>query len=925
MVLAELDAGRDAALTAKAVADELGGDLALPMKPGDNVGRYRIVDSVGQGAMGVVYEAVDPKLERRVAVKTLRLSNRNPGAADMLREEARSLGLLQHPNVVPIFDLGRCATGWFIAMEFVDGQPLGTWCRGKPWMAIVDRFIDAARGLAAAHDAGVIHRDFKPANVLVGNDDRARVADFGIATSSSMPGRSHTLDASSSDAPAAHNPGTGTGSLIGTPAYMAPEQLQGRPATARSDQYAFFVALFEALDGTRPFAGANPAALLEQRREGAPKLARDDVPASLVEIIARGLSFEPEARHASMGAVADALVRARKPRFKGWVGVLGAGVVAVAVAVSWSQAAETGCKDAATAFESSWQNEHRPIVDDRWQSELSPSALTRLDQRFDGFVRTWASEYAASCEEVPAVRSAIQRCLERRATDFEAALEVSVAEETPRSKVLAVAIAATPRSSCNDSGSGGGETSLLSMLRSSSVDATLSRARSLYAAGRFSEVTALLSERWGAIERHGTAEQMGWAEYLRALNELYSGTSRSSFERLGVAHNLAITAGADELAAMIGYAAVTWAPVVTPASTEAWVQRALADTKRAGSVRIEILLQLALGRREHARGSLDRADERVAKVQALLDAHPEHEDLTWPLATLEGNIALGRHEGEPAVIAFEVALDRLRAYELAHTSQSLRTRAGLIQALLRVGDVESAGVLLDEYDRVLGPTDDLPTPRLVMRTLLYTAYYEALGDLASSLKELSRLFARIGPEDRNWINTATRLGLAHSSARDYASARNVLERVRVHQESTLGGDAQHLGITLHNLAEAEAGMGMAAQAAEHYREALAIADLNGTDTTLHAFALTGLGEVEFELGEVDAARMHLERSVAMPHDDEAERAEARASLARVLWRLGGDENRVRALRLAEQSMATLSSTAGRDAQALELSRWIETL
>ncbi|MDQ3263348.1 MAG: protein kinase [Myxococcota bacterium] len=273
------------------------------LRPGDTVGRYRIGALLGTGGMGVVYEARDPVLDRQVAIKVLRSPDDPEGRARLLRE-AQIMARLSHPNLLPVFELGEWEGRIFLAMERVDGVSFDRWrARGSRSQAqLLETLVGAGRGLAAAHQAVVVHRDFKPANVLVGPDGRARVTDFGLSRSAGPP---------TGEGAGALMLETGAGSLVGTPAYMAPEQLEGRAADARSDQFAFCVTLAEALGGERPFVAPTAGALREAMRRP-PRL--DRVPRSLRGVLARGLSEAATARFPSMHDLLKTLAQRQRAR-----------------------------------------------------------------------------------------------------------------------------------------------------------------------------------------------------------------------------------------------------------------------------------------------------------------------------------------------------------------------------------------------------------------------------------------------------------------------------------------------------------------------------------------------------------------------------------------------------------------------------------
>jgi serine/threonine protein kinase len=285
--------------------------------------------------MGAVYAAHDPELERTVALKVLHVGpSRDEGALrTRLKREAQALARLSHPNVVSVYDVGTWRQGVFIAMELVEGATLRAWLqRPHDWRTIVDVFVSAGRGLEAAHRAGLVHRDFKPDNVLIGAEadsghagldtGRVRVTDFGLARIAGL----QESAAGQTDGPLDLSI-TRTGTLLGTPAYMSPEQMFGRATDARTDIFSFCVSLYEALYGERPFAGENlaslRAAIVAQRVREPPRGRK--VPGWLRRVLLRGLSATPDARVASMPALLAALTRDRQrwmPRAVGIVAVL---------------------------------------------------------------------------------------------------------------------------------------------------------------------------------------------------------------------------------------------------------------------------------------------------------------------------------------------------------------------------------------------------------------------------------------------------------------------------------------------------------------------------------------------------------------------------------------------------------------------------
>ncbi|MEM6291201.1 MAG: serine/threonine-protein kinase [Myxococcota bacterium] len=285
------------------------------------IGRYDVLGRIGSGGMGVIYSGYDPSLGRKVAVKLLNpKGGHRKDARNRLLREAQALARLSHPSVVHVYEVGEFEDQVFVAMEFVEGTTLRQWQASgeRSWRAILSAYKAAAEGLAAGHAAGIIHRDFKPDNVLVRDDGEVRVIDFGLArTDAEVPTAADDARMLPVDSDLAL---TKTGTLMGTPAYMAPEQFKGETADARTDQFAFCVALYEALYGYRPFAGSTihqlAANVLTGSVEAPPRYT--DVPERMMRVLLRGLEVDPIERYDEMGELVTDLPSER-PRVWLWV------------------------------------------------------------------------------------------------------------------------------------------------------------------------------------------------------------------------------------------------------------------------------------------------------------------------------------------------------------------------------------------------------------------------------------------------------------------------------------------------------------------------------------------------------------------------------------------------------------------------------
>ena len=402
---------------------ETAADLAVtggnrPLGPGDSIGRYQVLRILGQGGMGVVYAAHDPDLDRPVALKVLRGTAGDEARTRLLRE-ARAMAKLSHPNVITVYEVGSSGAIDFVAMELIDGKSLAEWLTGgrRPADEVLRVFRAAARGLQAAHGVGLVHRDFKPANVLLGRGDRVVVTDFGLARAFDdlvVPDGQEqaatttqpiaTAPTTRSDAASLSSTLTRTGALLGTPAYMAPEQFAGLTAGPRSDQYAFCVALWEALTGARPFQGGTIEELRRAAQAG-DAIGTDAVPRRLRPILQRGMAREVALRYPDLGTLMTAIDRAdRKPRVLGIAATAGAALIAaIAVAVLWPgrQAAAPGraapppCPDVDGELTGAWS----PAQAARLSGQLAavPGAWRELSEGLDRVAAGWRSAYLDTC------------------------------------------------------------------------------------------------------------------------------------------------------------------------------------------------------------------------------------------------------------------------------------------------------------------------------------------------------------------------------------------------------------------------------------------------------------------------------------------------------------------------------------------------
>lgn len=381
---------------------------------GTTIGRYQLAQPLGAGAMGVVYQAFDPVVDRQVALKLLDVHTFTD--ADVVLREAQAMGRVNHPAVVSVYDAGVTDDYVFVAMELVQGQTLRQQpTRGaltaRQWYAM---FAHIAEGLAAAHDAGVVHRDFKPENVLVDRQGMAKVTDFGLARVS-VPVANLTF---APDAVARTH-------AAGTPAYMAPEQLAGGSADARSDQYSFAITLFEVLNGRRPFVATNITALRAAMQ--APIVEWGNSGGAARTLLTRMLAPQPEARFSTMHDVASALRRLAAPRRWPWLAATVVSVTALATVVlvlAWPERnVANPCAAADAEVITAWTPAQASALQQAYDRVSLPYAALARDnaqRRLDGYAATLRAGYTAACRathvqhtQSPALLDRRTQCLDR--------------------------------------------------------------------------------------------------------------------------------------------------------------------------------------------------------------------------------------------------------------------------------------------------------------------------------------------------------------------------------------------------------------------------------------------------------------------------------------------------------------------------------
>jgi eukaryotic-like serine/threonine-protein kinase len=922
------------------------------LEAGQRVGRYTVLGPLGAGGMGVVVLAHDPQLQRQVALKLLhqRLGTfaTSRGRARMQRE-AQALAKLSHPNVVAIHDVGTVqlpgepAPSIFLAMEYVPGGTLGDVLGRYAHDVddVLDLFIAAGRGLAAAHDAGLVHRDFKPDNVLVGEDGRPRVMDFGLARAAAdeppeaerAPAVSH---AAASDSPVLSAPLTVTGSILGTPAYMAPEQHLGRPTGPATDQFAFCVALHEALHGERPFEGAIAAVLAHNVTSGIVRRPSSDgkVPPRVMRIIARGLSVEPTERWPGMNALLDALARARaRGRRRRMIALASVGVLVATAAVAIPSAPPDVCALGTERWHGVWDDARRDELRAAFERSRLPIArqtAPRVEAALDRYVAEWSASFERACRSPHAddadaeafdVRMA---CLDERRGAAAAFIVMALAaDEAAARDAAAAAYDLPPIAACDASrsrSSAGRPSSRAQAQAVAAARATLARARVHHRAGELREAVALAREAVGAAD--GTHDAFVVAEARLLLGELLRSVHPAEARpELEAAYLAAVDADADDLAVD---AAISLASVVDPSERLQWTRHARARVARlpaddplvARVTMAEALASWGEGDLAGARTQLERAAEHADRLGPSRRAELYAYLGDVVRATGELRASIDHYEKAQAVIAEAFGPDhpavvpylRIRAVthrQLGENDEALAAQEKIVDATIRAlgEDHPRVGQILGEMSVSYARTGDMERAEIFFRRA-----YEHFGEgTLGSIQALS-----------NWGVSLDRAGRFEESV---AKHRAVLDYLSANPSV----DPQLYAFAHDNL-------GSALQGTERFEEALGyhlralemLESLLGPSHPDVAISLRDQARACIGAGRHTDAVLLLERAeriFAAREGDPGDLAEARWHLARALAAGGEEPDRARgAAQWARDTFAALGD-ANTDRVA-EIDAWL---
>ncbi|MEM1181187.1 MAG: serine/threonine-protein kinase [Acidobacteriota bacterium] len=871
------------------------------LRRGDHVGRLVVVDLLGRGGMGEVYGAYDPDLDRRVAVKLLQPRGERDGAGrQRLMREAQALARLNHPNVITAYDVGTRGDRVYLSMEYVEGETLHAWLRRSERTPkdIVATFVRAGRGLAAAHGAGLVHRDFKPGNVMVAKDGRVLVLDFGLARArdgaEAPVGEGAVVDVAEWSPTQAsgvfEHPLTVAGSAPGTPAYMAPEQRRGDVASAASDQFSFCVALFHALFGHWPYAPEGEGA-----EDGGPKSPTFQIPSgSRVPMrwrraLRRGLDLDPELRFPDM----ESLLRELSPgraRARGWAAAA-ALVAAAAAAVTWGYRQDRPCTGAAEHLVGVWDPSVEARIGARFASfpqTFAAEAWNRVRAALQQRSAEWVDMHGRTCRATRVTGEQSERQLDLRMECLSSRLEemrtladlFADADRDLVTRAVAAVDGLVPASACADPLAFG---SLSAMPEDAGARREIRAIRSDLAQAR-AHLVAFDAVRAGELAEPTVATSEALAYWpLVAESLLTRGVVRAESRR-------AEDARIDLEAAVAAAAAGGHDRVVAEALVRLVRVTGYRLRDRPAGLRYAAQAHDVLGRLgddPRARAELADAEGTLHfhgnRYELALDRHrralelrggARRESSSPPSPTVAatllrlGNVHLAMGHLDLARDRFSEALE---AYEEAlgpHHPQVAFALDKVGSVHLRAADYTEAldahRRALDVASAALGP-DDRQTAMARLNTGMALQY---LGRFDGALEHLNRAVADLESAlgDDHWEVSFALGGLALTlgAAGRPEEALDVYARALVIQEKGYGADHPWVASTRHNLAETHRRTGRCAQALPLYRRSRAALEAaSGDQASRIADTLTGEGRCLVELQEPGRAVALLERALEL--------------------------------------------------------------
>jgi eukaryotic-like serine/threonine-protein kinase len=959
----EIESGETLAGDSAEAATQREGPVVRPsVRLADKIDRYVIDKKLGAGGMGIVYLAEDPELKRKVVLKLLRpeLDTGGTDRARLLRE-AQAMAKVSHANVVPIYDVGIHNDQVFLAMEFIDGVDLATWLKGdRPQRAILDTFVAAGRGLAAAHKAGLVHRDFKPHNVLIGDDGAVKVTDFGLARVELAPVEEKSDDkkrprvvardvADLSSATLLESPLTVTGALVGTPAYMAPEQIRGEVVDARTDQFSFCIALYEALYKQRPFTGKTANELFESTLEG--KLPQAfgttrGVPRHVREAIRRGLRVDPAERHPSMDALLGEIApRSRRPlaiaAVAGLATVAAAGVTMFALRGNDAPAPCTGPDELATV----WSPARRQAIEGAFKATGQPvarGAFASIARDVDRYAAEWHAGFSDACEatrvratQSEQVMDQRMRCLHRRAAELDALLDV-VAHPDDAVLTNASTLASnltSPASCANLESLAATAPPPDPKLRAEvdAIEAAIAKERAQLAATRIDaarkQATDLLARARSTGHKPLIAELLLEVGQAQILTLDYQEAEKSMNEAIEVAE----LAGAD-------YSRATAYVQLVGISTslgrlddaERWVRHARAAVERVSQDKaLSAELDREVGALFEVRGDAKAAEASFQRaIERLIALHgPDSRDVAIAHRDL-GSLYFDTHEYERAFAEHGKARE-IFAKVLGPENPEVAASLGLQGSVRNQQNKLEEAIKLEEQElelmrRYYGDDHYMLAP--TYQNLALTLQHAGRDDEAITMMKRAAVITERahGTDSALHAGVLSTLGLLLSNTGHHDDGYDTFARALAIYKKAYGTELHTDVVTTLNA------MATIRKRQQRYNDALALLEqsraivekVQTPDGQLHADTLTRIGTIQILRDKPADAIPVLEKALEMRMAAKAApslMSWTRFELAKALWNARRD--RTRALTLAQDAAKEAEADAD-ESQLADVTKWL---
>ena len=899
-------------------------------------GRYTVLEYVGRGGMGSVARAYDAKLKREVALKRLHVRARDEEARTRMIREAQAMAQLSNPHVVAVYDVEadtEADADVLLVMEYIDGETLREWLsRERPWAEIVGAFVAAADGLLAAHRVGIVHRDFKPSNVLVGAEgETIKVADFGLAKldeteSSESPSRdesSQQEEVPLRESWSSRENLTEAGAVMGTPRYMAPEQHAAKAVDARADQYALCVALWEALNGTPPFDN------VKAKFKAPPAWKRSEVPRTIVSAIERGLSLKPADRWPDLGALIEVLRPAEGGRANWPVAAGLLGVAVVGGAVLYDRGDRPRCDGAADRWVGVWGDARRAAVGEALRKAApayGDQVAARVSDQLDDFALRWAAAYTDACEathvrseqsgELLDLRMA---CLQRAQAKVEVVVEVlAEADMAMVSRADAMVADLPTLSHCADAqrvrATVPPPDNPQQVEQAKEIHRVVDRASLLRGAGRLAEAREALDALPASVD------EIGWAPlrpgvlvergYLLESEGDYDASVPLFREALELAY--ATDQWPAALMATLRLAHVSGSLMERPQQGIAYLHSAFGLLGRPGlGIEHEAPVYGMYGGMLQMLGDLDGAERAILRaIEGNSSAHGEHDWVTAADRTSLGGLYARQGRLDDAEAQWTRALADMEASlgDLHPHVAALRSNLGAV--LLARARYAEATVLFREIvaqDRALYGEEHPSTIRAsanLAASLIYTGQYAEAADLLG--ENLAILRERGAESGAEGLSVRDNYAIALSELGRYDEAIETLRGLLRDHIAASGEATESTSRDRYVLGDTLRKAGQLVEAERQLRESLRVGDATvGIDHVTRPPTMVALGRTLVEAGRLREGRASLEEAWAIIERDHVAgdtRAECAFALAHVLGQDRRDRERARTLAIEARTI-----------------------